>query len=223
MEPEYPRPMAHDDRALDYAKEHSTTTSALLREVTEATHRELEAPQMLSGVLDGGLLMALVHALRASLVLEIGTFSGYSALAMASALSEGGRIVTCEIDEKAAAMARRHFAASPLGDRIDLRLGPAIDTVAALEGPFDLVFIDADKTGYLEYYEAVLPKLAPHGLIAVDNTLWGGRVLDPAEDSESTQAIRTFNDHVLADERTDCVLLPVGDGMTVIWRRGASA
>ncbi len=209
--------MPHGDRALDYAREHSTTTSPLLREVTEATHRELERPQMLSGVLDGGLLMALVHAARARLVVEIGTFSGYSTLAMASALARGGRIVTCEIDEKAAAMARRHFDASPLGDLIELRLGPAIETLEALEGPFDLVFIDADKTGYLGYYEAVLPKLAPYGLIAVDNTLWGGRVLDPAEDSEATQAIRRFNDHVYADERTDCVLLPVGDGMTLIW------
>ena len=211
--------MPHDDRALEYAREHSSTTSPLLREVTEATHRELELPQMLSGVLDGGLLMALVHATGARLVLEIGTFSGYSSLAMASALAADGRVVTCEIDEKAAAMARRHFEASPLGGRIDLRLGPALDTLGTLEGPFDLVFIDADKTGYLGYYEAVLPKLAAHGVIVVDNTLWGGRVLDPSEDSESTQAIRAFNDHVLADARTDCVLLPVGDGMTVIWAR----
>ena len=211
--------MPHDDRALEYVREHSSTTSPLLREVTEATHRELELPQMLSGVLDGGLLMALVHATGARLVLEIGTFSGYSSLAMASALAADGRVVTCEIDEKAAAMARRHFEASPLGGRIDLRLGPALDTLGTLEGPFDLVFIDADKTGYLGYYEAVLPKLAAHGVIVVDNTLWGGRVLDPSEDSESTQAIRAFNDHVLADARTDCVLLPVGDGMTVIWAR----
>ncbi len=215
--------MAHDDRALEYAREHSTTTSPLLREVTETTHRELERPQMLSGVLDGGLLMALVHATRASLVLEIGTFSGYSSLAMASALPPGGRVVTCEIDERAAAIARRHFAASPLGERIELRGGPAIETLRTLEGPFDLVFIDADKTGYLDYYEATVPKLAPHGLIVVDNTLWGGRVVDPSEDSDATRAIRRFNDHVLADERTECVLLPVGDGMTVIWARPEAA
>jgi caffeoyl-CoA O-methyltransferase len=214
--------MAHDDRALDYAREHSTTTSPLLREVTETTHRELDRPQMLSGVLDGGLLTALVHAMRPGLVLEIGTFSGYSALAMASALPPGGRVVTCEIDERAAAIARRHFDASPLGERIELRVGPAGDTLLELDGPFELVFIDADKTGYLDYYEAALPKLAPHGLIAVDNTLWGGRVLDPAEESESTQAIRRFNDHVFADERTHCVMLPVGDGMTLIWRRSAA-
>jgi len=212
--------MAHDDHALEYASRHSTTDSPLLREITETTHRELELPQMLSGVLDGGLLTAFVHATRARLVLEIGTFSGYSSLAMASALPPGGRIVTCEIDEAAAAVARRHFGSSPLGERIDLRLGPAMETIAKLEGPFDLVFIDADKTGYRDYYEAVLPKLAAHGVIVVDNTLWGGRVLDLTEDSESTVALREFNEHVLADERTDCVLLPVGDGMTVIWARG---
>jgi caffeoyl-CoA O-methyltransferase len=210
--------MAHDDRALAYAKEHSTTTSPLLQEVTETTHRELESPQMLSGILDGGLLCAFVHARAAQLVLEIGTFSGYSSLAMASALPPGGRIVTCEIDEKNAAVARRHFDSSPLGERIELRIGHAMETIAELEGPFDLVFIDADKTGYLDYYEAVLPKLAEHGVIVVDNTLWGGRLLDPAENSDNTVALRRFNDHVVADERTECVLVPVGDGMTVIWR-----
>lgn len=210
--------MAHDDRALDYAREHSSTDSPLLREITETTHRELELPQMLSSVLDGGLLCALVHATRARLVLEIGTFSGYSSVAMASALPSGGRIVTCEIDEASAAVARRHFDSSPLGKRIELRRGPARDTIAQLDGPFDLVFIDADKTGYLDYYEAVLPKLAPHGVVVVDNTLWSGRVLDRSEDSDNTVALRRFNEHVLADERTQCVLLPVGDGMTVIWR-----
>ena len=213
--------MAHDDRAIQYAREHSTADSPLLREVTETTHRELESPQMVSDVLDGGLLMSYVHSTRARLVLEIGTFSGYAALSMAAALPPGGRIVTCEIDERTAAVARRHFDASPLGERIDLRVGPALETIEALEGPFDVVFIDADKTGYRDYYETVLPKLAPHGVIVVDNTLWGGRVLDPTEDSESTRALRSFNDHVLADDRTECVLLPVGDGMTTIWRRPA--
>lgn len=212
--------MAHDDRALEYAREHSTTTSPQLREVTEATHRELELPQMLSGVLDGGLLMALVHATHASRVLEIGTFSGYSALAMASALPENGRIVTCEIDEKAAAMARRHFAKSPVGDRIDMRLGPAIDTVSTLAGPFDLVFIDADKTGYLDYYEAVLPKLAERGLIVVDNVLWSGRVAEPPsdDDSDATRALRALNDHVTADERVFNVMLSVRDGIMLVRR-----
>ena len=196
--------MPHDDHALEYAKQHSTTSSPLLREITATTHRELDAPQMLSDVLDGGLLTAFVHAARAKLVLEIGTFSGYSSLAMAAALSPGGRLVTCEIDAKAAAVARRHFDSDPLGERIDLHLGPAMDTISALEGPFDLVFIDADKTGYRDYYEAVLPKLASHGVIVVDNTLWSGRVVDPSDASENTVALREFNEHVLVDGRTDC-------------------
>lgn len=213
--------MAHDDRAIQYAREHSTADSPLLREVAETTHRELDSPQMLSDVLDGGLLMSYVHTTRARLVLEIGTFSGYAALSMAAALPPGGRVVTCEIDERTAAVARRHFDASPLGERIELHVGPALETVDTLDGPFDVVFIDADKTGYRDYYERVLPKLAPHGVIVADNTLWGGRVLDPSEDSENTRALREFNDHVLADERTECVLLPVGDGMTVIWNRRA--
>jgi len=209
--------MAHDDRALDYARQHSSTDSPLLREVTETTHRQLDLPVMLSDVLDGGLLSAFVHATGAQLVLEIGTFSGYASLAMAAALPAGGRVVTCEIDERNAEVAQRHFDSDPLGERIDLRVGPAMDTIAALDGPLDVVFIDADKAGYRGYYEAVLPKLAPHGVIVVDNTLWGGRVLDPSDTSESTVALRAFNEHVLADERTECVLLPVGDGMSVIW------
>ncbi len=214
--------MAHDDRSIQYARDHSSADSPLLREVTETTHRDLESPQMVSDVLDGGLLMSYVHSTQARMVLEIGTFSGYSALAMAAGLSPGGRIVTCEIDEDTAAVAQRHFDSSPLGERIDLRIGPAMETIDSLEGPFDVVFIDADKTGYRGYYEKVLPMLAPHGVIVVDNTLWGGRVLDPAEDSDSTRALREFNEHVLADERTECVLLPVGDGMTVIWNRRAA-
>jgi caffeoyl-CoA O-methyltransferase len=184
--------------------------------VTEATVRDLDCPVMLSGVLEGGLLAMLVHATAARHVLEIGTFSGYSALAMAAALPAGGRITTCELDERHAAAARRHFAAGEAGRLIDLRVGPAAETIAGLPGPFDLVFIDADKSSYVAYYEAVLPKLSPQGLIVVDNTLWGGAVADPADESETTTTIRAFNDHVAADPRTLQVVLPVGDGMTLI-------
>ena len=160
-----------------------------------------------------------VTMLRPQLVLEIGTFTGYSALSMAEALPPGGRIVTCDISEEHVAIARRHIAASPHVDRIDIRVGPAIDTLKSLDGPFDLAFIDADKTGYLDYYEAIVPKLAPGGVIAVDNVLWSGRVLDgaPADESdESTRALREFNDHVVADERVECVMLPLRDGVTLV-------
>ena len=126
--------------------------------------------------------------------------------------------MTCEISEENAAVARRYIASSPYAERIELRLGPALQTLETLDGPFDFVFIDADKTGYRDYYEAVLPKLAPRGLIAVDNTLWSGRVLE-ADADESTRALQEFNDHVAADQRVVCVMLSVRDGVTLIRRR----
>ena len=151
-------------------------------------------------------------------VLEIGTFTGYSALSMAAALPADGRIVTCDIDPETNEVARRAAAGSPYGDRIEFRLGPALDTIATLDGPFDLVFIDADKESYLAYYEAVLPKLAERGVIVVDNVLWSGRVLDPSDETVDTVAIRAFNDAVAADPRVVCVMLTVRDGVTLIRR-----
>jgi caffeoyl-CoA O-methyltransferase len=151
-------------------------------------------------------------------VLEIGTFSGYSALSMASALPPGGRIVTCEVDPRAAEMARRHFQASPWADRIELREGPALATIAELRGRFDLVFIDADKVEYRDYYEAVLPLLSDRGVIAVDNVLWSGRVLDPDDERDDTRAIAAFNDHVATDRRVVAVMLTIRDGLTLIRR-----
>ncbi|HEY8378861.1 MAG TPA: class I SAM-dependent methyltransferase, partial [Nannocystis sp.] len=147
-------------------------------------------------------------------VLEIGTFSGYSALAMASVLPDDGTLVTCDIDPVATAVARRYFAESGYGHKIDLRLGPALDTIAALaaEGRrFDLVFIDADKQNYVNYWDAVLPLVPVGGLVLADNTLWSGRVLDPREDSD--RAIVAFNRHVAADPRVEHVLLSVRDGV----------
>jgi caffeoyl-CoA O-methyltransferase len=158
--------------------------------------------------------------LRPQLVLEIGTFTGYSALSMAESLPPGGRIITCDISEEHVAIARRHIEASPYADRIEIKVGPALDTVRGLDGPFDLAFIDADKTGYLDYYEAIVPKLAERGVIAVDNVLWSGRVVgDAARDDEDTAALQRFNDHVVADERVVCVMLPLRDGVTLIRRR----
>jgi len=147
-------------------------------------------------------------------VLEIGTFSGYSGLSMASALPAGGKLVTCDIDPKATAVARRYFDDSPWGDKIEIRLGPAIDTLRELResgAQFDLVFIDADKGGYVDYYEAALPLLPAGGLVLADNTLWSGAVLDPREDSD--HAIVRYNTHVARDERVEQVLLSVRDGV----------
>jgi caffeoyl-CoA O-methyltransferase len=203
-----------------YAAAHTSPAAAHLQALAEETRAALDSPQMLTGEVEGRLLEFLVFLARPRLVLEIGTYSGYSALSMAQTLPDGGRIVTCELDPERVAFAERHIAAAGLSDRIEVRQGPAIETIETLEGPFDLVFIDADKPGYLDYFEAVLPKLADGGLIVVDNVLWSGRVAAPPadDDSESTRALRTFNDHVAADERVLSVMLTVRDGVTLIRR-----
>lgn len=206
------------ERVEAYAEDHTTEPPAWLETLAAETREQLSSPQMLTGRVEGRFLETLVHALRPRLVLELGTYSGYSALSMAGALPPGGRIVTCEIYDEHADFAQRHIDASPYADRIEVRRGPAIETIAALDGPFDLVFVDADKGGYLDYCEAVLPKLAEHGLIVADNTLWKGRVADPDADDEATAALREFNDRVRDDERVVSVMLTVRDGITLIRR-----
>ena len=201
--------------ALDaYVDAHATPLEALLQENHEATYASLSSPQMIAGPVLGRLLRLLVSMAAPRLVLEIGTFTGYSALAMAGGLPPEGRIVTCELSPERAAFAQGYFDRSPWGDRIDVRVGPALDTVNGLDGPFDFVFIDADKEGYTDYYEAVVPKLSPRGVIAVDNTLSSGDVVDPVDERDRVMA--DFNDHVHADERTENVLLSVRDGVTLI-------
>ena len=201
-----------------YAEAHTTAPPPHLVEVDRQTRQTLDSPQMMVGRLEGRFLEMLVFAQKPRRVLEIGTFSGYSSLAMAAGLPPGGRITTCELSPVHAEAARSHIAASPYADRIEVIEGPAIDTVSSLPGPFDFVFIDADKTSYLSYYEAVLPKLAPGGLIAADNTLWSGNVVNDGDRSPDTTAIRAFNDAVAADRRVVCVQLTVRDGVTLIRR-----
>jgi caffeoyl-CoA O-methyltransferase len=211
-----------DPRVEQYAVEHTTGEPAYFAALAERTRAETAAPEMMVGTLEGRFLAALVAIARPQLVLELGTFTGYSALSMAGALPPGGRIITCDISEEHVAMARRNFAASPHADRIEIRVGPALESIAALDGPFDLVFIDADKVGYLGYFEGLLPKLAPDGVIVVDNVLWSGRLLDSADDSAATQALREFNDHVAADDRVEVVMLTVRDGVSLIRHRRAA-
>jgi len=206
-----------DETVEAYAEAQTTPAAEHLRTVARETADELGSTVMLTGPVEGRVLETLVFATAPQLVLEIGTFSGYSALSMASALPEGGRIVTCELDAVRADFAQRHIDAAGAGDRIEIRRGPALDSIAALDGPFDLVFIDADKAGYVDYYEAVLAKLADRGLILADNTLAGGRAATDADD-DTARAIRAFNDHVAADPRTVQVLLTVRDGITLIRR-----
>jgi caffeoyl-CoA O-methyltransferase len=201
-----------------YAERHTTPADELLERLAAETKATLRSPQMLTGVVEGRLLESLVFAAGATRVLEIGTYSGYSAISMASALPEDGRIDTCEIDESHAEVAKRYIDESGFSDRITVHVGPALETIGELEGQFGFVFIDADKENYVSYYEAVLPRLARRGLIAADNTLWSGRVLDEADQSESAAAIREFNEHVIADKRTVSVMLTVRDGITLIRR-----
>lgn len=208
------------DPAIEaYTEAHSTPPPPLLVELAEETSRSLPSPGMMVGHVEGRFLELLVFATGARRVLEIGTFSGYSALSMAAGLPPDGRIVTCDIEPRHAEVARRFADRSGYADRIDIRVGPALETLETLDGPFDLVFVDADKGNYTSYYEAVLPKLAERGLIVVDNTLWSGRVLDEADGTEDTVAIQAFNDHVRADPRVVCVQLPVRDGVTLVARR----
>lgn len=204
-----------------YAVAHSTPETDWLTALAAETREVSEAHGMMVGVLEGRFLEFLVFMTGARRVLEIGTFTGYSAISMAAALPPDGRIITCDIDPETNAVARRHAESSPHGERIEFRLGPALDTIATLDGPFDLVFIDADKESYLAYYEAVFPKLADRGVIVVDNVLWSGRVLDPADETVDTEAIRAFNEAVAADPRVVCVMLTVRDGVSLIRRAEA--
>ena len=201
-----------------YAEEHTTRPEPLLQELYDETYATVELPQMIAGPLQGRFLEFLVWSVRAERVLEIGTFTGYAAIWMAAGLAPGGSVDTCELDEERAAFAQHYIDRSEYADRITIHLGPAIETIAKLEGDFDFVFIDADKGGYIDYYEAVLARLSVHGLITADNTLSGGRVLDDEHESR-TDAIVRFNEHVRNDERVVSVLLPFRDGVTLIRRR----
>jgi caffeoyl-CoA O-methyltransferase len=203
-----------------YAEEHSTPHPELLRRLAEETQETLERPQMLTGTIEGRLLEFIVHMTGARRILELGTYSGYSAISMAAALPSDGHIDTCEVEERHAAVARRYIEEAGYADRISIHMGPALETIARLEGEFDFVFIDADKENYVNYYEAVLPRLSERGLIAADNTLWSGRVLDESDQSEGTVAIRAFNDHVRDNDRVVCAMLSVRDGVTLIRSAG---
>ena len=201
-----------------YAEAHTEPPGEVLERLAEETRAKTTAPQMMVGPLEGRFLAFLVRALRARRVLEVGTFTGYSSICMASALPAGGRIVTLDVNQETTEIARRYATEAGVVDRIDYRVGPGSETLAQLDGSFDLVFIDADKPGYIDYYEAALPRLADGGLIVADNVLWSGRVVSDEPD-ESTRAIQRFNEHVRGDDRVESVMLTVRDGMTLIRMR----
>lgn len=197
-----------------YAEAHTTPSGELFERLAAETREKTTLPQMMVGEVEGRFLEFLVRLMRAQRVLELGTFTGYSSLSMARGLPEGGRVISCDVDEETTAIARRYAEEAGLADRIEYRTGPALETIAQLDGPFDLVFIDADKPNYRNYYEAVLPKLSDNGLIVADNALRDGRVLD-----EGDEPMKDFNDHVRNDPRVECVLLTVRDGMLLVMKR----
>ncbi|HSE98366.1 MAG TPA: class I SAM-dependent methyltransferase [Blastocatellia bacterium] len=206
-----------DEAIENYAHDHTRQESELFQRLQKETFDRMAYPQMQVGRIEGQFLKMLVRLAGARRVLEIGMFTGYSALMMAEGLPEDGRLFTCDIDPKAEEMARRYFAESPHGHKIEIRMGPALETIATLEGPFDMVFIDADKSNYSNYYEATLPLVRPGGLIVADNVLWSGKVLKPED--EDTRAIVEFNRRVTADPRVENVCLTVRDGMMIAWKR----
>jgi caffeoyl-CoA O-methyltransferase len=205
------------ERLEAYAARHSSEEPELLRRLARETHERMAMPHRLSGPLEGSFLRLLVLMLGARRVLEIGTFTGYGALWMASALPEDGELVTCEIDAEAEAIARRYFEESPHGAKINVRMGPALETLETLEYPFDLVFIDADKQNYPAYYERSVSLLRPGGLVAIDNVLWKGRVLSPSD--EQSQVIHELNERARDDGRVDEVMVTIRDGVLLVRKK----
>jgi caffeoyl-CoA O-methyltransferase len=205
-----------EEKIEAYAEAHTTPPPDLLERLAAET-KTMSRSEMLTGKIEGRLLEFLVAGTGAKRVLEIGTFTGYASLSMAAALPAGGHVDTCDIEPMHTEVAQRYIDESPYADRITIHLAPALETIAKLEGDFDFVFIDADKENYDNYFEAVLPRLSEHGLIAIDNTLWSGKVLDPPD--ESSRAIAALNDKLAADERVVVVQLTVRDGVTLIRRR----
>jgi caffeoyl-CoA O-methyltransferase len=211
-----------EEQIEEYAEQHTTPDGELFERLAEETRAKTTAPQMMVGRIEGQFLATLVSVKGARRVLEIGTFTGYSAISMASALPPDGHLITCDVDPETTAIARRYMDESGHGDKIETRLGPALETLETLEGRFDIVFIDADKENYRNYYEAALPLLADDGLLIADNVLWSGRVVEEDGD-ESTRAIKAFNEHVRADGRVVSVMLSVRDGMTLVRKRQSAA
>jgi caffeoyl-CoA O-methyltransferase len=200
-----------------FAHDHTKPESDLFRKLRDETYAEMSSPQMQVGRIEGRFLKMLVRLTGARRILEIGMFTGYSALMMAEGLPDDGRLITCDVNPKAEAIARRYFDESPNGHKIEIRMGPALETIKTLTEPIDMVFIDADKTNYSNYYEACLPLLKPGGLIVADNVLWSGRVLNPESDDD--HAIVAFDKLVQSDSRVENVCLTVRDGIMLAWKR----
>jgi caffeoyl-CoA O-methyltransferase len=205
-------------KVSQYIEEHAVREAPVLRELRKAT-ASVKWSGMQIGADQGNLMALLVKLMGARRCLEIGTYTGYSALAVALALPKDGTIVCCDISEEFTAVGKPFWKKAGVEKKIDLRIGPALETLEKLKGPFDFVFIDADKENYLNYYERCLELLRPGGLIAVDNVLWSGEVANDKAKDAMTVALRRFNDKVHKDERVDLAMLSVGDGVTLAMKR----
>lgn len=216
-----PRSIGLSDALQHYVSQHSSAPDEIQAQLIADTEALGGVAGMQIAPEQGTFLSMLVSVLAPRLAVEVGTFTGYSSLAIARALPTGGRLVCCDVSEEWTALARRAWDAAGVADRIELRIAPAIDTLRSLpdDTEVDFAFIDADKGGYVAYYEELMSRLSPAGMIGVDNTLWSGAVVDRADTSVDTEAIRAFNAHVAADDRTVQVITPIGDGLTLIRRR----
>jgi caffeoyl-CoA O-methyltransferase len=206
----------------EYLVAHGTPPDEVLRELTQATHEKAGGMAIMQVAPEQGAFMTLLTAaIGARKAIEVGTFTGYSALCIARGLPDDGRLLCCDVSEEWTGVGRPFWERAGVAHKIELRIAPAIETLRALppDADWDLGFIDADKQGYIDYYEEILARLRPGGLILVDNVLWMGSVVDPEKDDEQTRAIRKFNDHVAADPRVACVMLPISDGLTLALKR----
>jgi caffeoyl-CoA O-methyltransferase len=214
--------MIFTEEIQNYAEDHTSGESAVLRELREHCYAHYSDSSMLSGFVQGRILSMFSRMIRPNKVLEIGTYLGYSTICLAEGLAEGGEVVSLDMNEETNAVAQSFIDKTDLGDRIQLRLGDAIFMLPHMAGPYDLVFIDADKPNYCNYYNLVFDKVRPGGFIIADNVLWSGRVLDEEMD-ENTKALHEFNQMVLADDRVANVLLPIRDGLMVVSKKGEYA
>ena len=203
----------------EYISTHSTPENDILEAITRDTHVHVLNPHMLSGHIQGRVLSMFSHMLRPKRILELGTFTGYSALCLAEGLTPDGKLITIEHNDELEDTIRRNLSKSPLGNKIELRIGDCKSEIGKLEGLFDLVFIDADKREYCDYIDLVYPLVPVGGFILADNTLWDGHIIDPAYDKDKqTLGLRTFNDKIKEDDRFEQVILPLRDGLTIIRR-----
>jgi caffeoyl-CoA O-methyltransferase len=216
-----PKTVAVTPPVHEYLVAHGTPPDAVQRALIEATAALGPVSGMQIAPEQGAFMTLLARLVGVRFAVEVGTFTGYSALCLARGLAPGGRLLCLDVSEEWTAIARRHWAEAGVDDRIELRLGPAADALRALpaDPPVDLAFIDADKPGYRTYYDELVDRLRPGGVILLDNVLWGGRVVDVADTSEDVEAIRAVNDHVAADPRVEVVMLPIADGLTLARRR----